>query len=135
MIAPVERVPLEARTEAALRLIQAGEDPLLMLSVAVWPSAAPVFDEEPTVELVEFCPKGHERTPENTYVRPNGWRYCRDCAREWKKGNAHKRKRYRSKVPCTYCGEPACDARDNKGQLIPRCRRCYLDQRKGVFHA
>ena len=28
------------------------------------------------------CRKGHERTPENTRVRPNGTVTCRDCARE-----------------------------------------------------
>ena len=27
------------------------------------------------------CPKGHEYTEENTYVRPRGGRVCRECAR------------------------------------------------------
>lgn len=27
------------------------------------------------------CPHGHEYTPENTYIRPNGGRYCRTCER------------------------------------------------------
>lgn len=27
------------------------------------------------------CPKGHEYTPENTYVAPRGARYCRICLR------------------------------------------------------
>lgn len=28
------------------------------------------------------CPRGHVRSPENTSVRPDGSRYCRDCNRE-----------------------------------------------------
>lgn len=28
------------------------------------------------------CPKGHEYTPENTIIRPNGTRACRTCGRE-----------------------------------------------------
>lgn len=27
------------------------------------------------------CRNGHERTPENTKIRPNGTRLCRDCLR------------------------------------------------------
>ena len=27
------------------------------------------------------CRSGHPRSPENTYVRPNGWRECRVCIR------------------------------------------------------
>jgi hypothetical protein len=27
------------------------------------------------------CANGHEFTPENTYVRPSGWRSCRTCKR------------------------------------------------------
>lgn len=30
------------------------------------------------------CPKGHEYTPENTIIRrPEGWRLCRTCSRDW----------------------------------------------------
>jgi len=29
-----------------------------------------------------FCRKGHEFTPENTYIRKEGWRVCRKCNRE-----------------------------------------------------
>lgn len=33
--------------------------------------------------LTTHCPKGHEYTPENTYIRqPEGHRMCRACARE-----------------------------------------------------
>lgn len=28
------------------------------------------------------CPRDHEYTPENTYIQPNGSRYCRTCRRE-----------------------------------------------------
>lgn len=27
----------------------------------------------------KFCKNGHEFSPENTYVYPNGWRGCRTC--------------------------------------------------------
>jgi hypothetical protein len=27
------------------------------------------------------CPRGHSYTPENTRVRPSGWRICRECER------------------------------------------------------
>lgn len=127
----LQSLPLELRTAAALRLIQNGEDPLVMLSVAVWPDSAPVFEDVPTIEIVEFCPKGHQRTPETTYVRKNGWRYCRVCAKEWKGSNRRSLRSYRKKkVPCTYCGEPACSTHDNKGNPIPRCRRCFLKHLK-----
>ena len=29
------------------------------------------------------CSKGHEYTPENTYVRKHGHRACRTCSKEW----------------------------------------------------
>ena len=31
--------------------------------------------------LTTTCPQGHEYTPENTYVSPNGSRFCRTCKR------------------------------------------------------
>lgn len=33
--------------------------------------------------LTDFCRQGHERTPENTYHRPDGFRACRPCQREY----------------------------------------------------
>lgn len=32
---------------------------------------------------VTHCPKGHEYTPENTYVCKRGYRSCKTCKREW----------------------------------------------------
>lgn len=32
-----------------------------------------------------FCKKGHEYTPENTYMRKEGWRRCRACHRKVQK--------------------------------------------------
>ena len=34
--------------------------------------------------LKTHCPQGHEYTPENTYVRPNGQRACRTCRKSQK---------------------------------------------------
>lgn len=36
---------------------------------------------EPANREKTHCPKGHEYTPENTYVNPKGWRLCRMCRR------------------------------------------------------
>lgn len=53
------------------------------------------------------CPRGHEYTPENTYVRPSGQRECRECRRIRKmayrrsnseKINAVSRERYRARA-------------------------------------
>lgn len=44
------------------------------------------------------CVHGHEFTPENTYVSPQGWRWCRACKRsffrEYNKVRAHKFRGY-----------------------------------------
>lgn len=45
----------------------------------------PVTDEENRrrgVVAHTHCVHGHERTPENTYIRPTGARECRECLRE-----------------------------------------------------
>jgi hypothetical protein len=34
---------------------------------------------------VTHCTRGHEFTPENTYIHPNGKRNCRTCLRAYKK--------------------------------------------------
>lgn len=36
------------------------------------------------------CNRGHEFTPENTYVQRNGGRLCRACAAEWERANRRK---------------------------------------------
>ncbi len=33
------------------------------------------------------CKNGHEFTPENTYVRPEGWRECRECRNNYPSRN------------------------------------------------
>ena len=33
-------------------------------------------------QQVTHCPQGHLYDEENTYVRPSGWRSCRQCGRE-----------------------------------------------------
>ncbi|MFP7833122.1 NUMOD4 motif-containing HNH endonuclease [Marisediminicola sp. LYQ134] len=37
------------------------------------------------------CPLGHELSPENTRVRPNGWRECLRCRREHDRARWHRR--------------------------------------------
>ncbi len=47
---------------------------------------------------MQFCRRGHELKPENTYVSPNGQRTCKTCrqasAREYRQRNLEKRKAY-----------------------------------------
>lgn len=43
----------------------------------------------------EFCNAGHEFTPSNTYVRKNGTRACRECARR-RARETYRRRRARS---------------------------------------
>lgn len=38
------------------------------------------------IDQGNYCRKGHEYTPENTYVRKEGWRVCKSCHQE-----AHKK--------------------------------------------
>ena len=42
------------------------------------------------------CQRGHEFTPENTYVDPDGWRNCRACRKV--------RRRVTVEVTCPDCG-------------------------------
>ena len=41
---------------------------------------------------VTRCPKGHEYTPENTYVYPGGNRACLTCRREYREAHAEERR-------------------------------------------
>ncbi len=47
---------------------------------------------------MRICKRGHELTPENTYVRPNGQRACKTCKqaseREYRQRNIEKLKAY-----------------------------------------
>ena len=40
------------------------------------------------------CPQGHAYTPENTYVRENGSRSCRECRRAYQEKNREARRAY-----------------------------------------
>lgn len=55
--------------------------------------------KRPSQQRKTHCPKGHEYTPENTYVARNGAWHCRTCARvktkEWRSQNPEKVRGYR----------------------------------------
>ena len=119
-------VPLEIREEVAIRLVTHGADPLLMLAATVWP----VGEGTGEIDEMQFCVRGHPLDEENLYLRPNsGWRKCRACDREVRRSRAKAEKR-REKVPCTFCGQPCCRPGDNHGTQTPRCRKCFLKQRR-----
>ena len=124
--------PLEVRMNAAWHLTAAGEgDPLDNFAAALWPSA--FFPELDVSEIanVETCRNGHIRTPQNTYTRANGWQYCRDCQREYKR--THKTKQPTKKVPCQFCGAPCTPVSEKAhrdGAPFPRCRKCFYEQRR-----
>ncbi len=48
--------------------------------------------------VMRVCQRGHELTPENTYVYPNGKRTCKTCkqasAREYRQRNPEKSRGY-----------------------------------------
>lgn len=52
--------------------------------------------------LKTHCPKGHEYTPENTFISGSPWRRCRECerarSRQYYRDNPDYMKRYRSKT-------------------------------------
>jgi hypothetical protein len=43
---------------------------------------------------ITHCPDGHEYTPENTYVSPDGGRSCRACRPRWHDKRKHLKKIY-----------------------------------------
>lgn len=50
--------------------------------------SAPGRNQQPTYG---HCERGHEFTPENTYIRKVGKRECRTCTRERSRGNRRRR--------------------------------------------
>lgn len=48
------------------------------------------------------CVNGHSRTPENTYIGPDGHRQCRECRRD----SDAKRRLLKPTNPCARCGNP-----------------------------
>lgn len=44
------------------------------------------------------CHKGHPLSGENLYVRPNGWRICKECRRQYKPKNRNHNRPSRSKA-------------------------------------
>jgi AP2 domain len=67
--AAIDRFGEYAKTNAMLG--QAGSE-----ETGVWQ-----YPLSPPVERATHCPANHEYTPENTYIRPNGVRQCRQCGK------------------------------------------------------
>lgn len=70
------------------------------------------------------CQNNHEFTPENTYLRPNGERQCKECARARKRAKAALRP---PRVPSTHCNRnhewtPETTYLDPNGTRV--CRVC-----------
>jgi hypothetical protein len=82
------------------------------------------------------CPRGHEYTPENTYVNPKGSRECRTCTRARKEEDgriAKERRRQRGLMPNTNSAKTHCPQGhpydEENTYLIPSngrrmCRAC-----------
>ena len=112
-------LPYRVRYKAAMRLLEQGairgEDALRLI---VWPSSESLEGE---LSELEYCIHEHPRTPENTYVRKNGQRVCRVCAREQRPAY-RKPETKRRRKPCATCGEPCYP---QPGKTL-RCRACFL---------
>ncbi len=71
---------------------------------------------------MRICQRGHELTPENTYVRPNGQRECKTCKqayeREYRQRNPEKRKTYEREY------------RQRNSEKIKAYRREYYEQHR-----
>lgn len=93
----------------------------------------------------EYCPKGHLRTPETTYVRPSGKRDCRVCSGRMpaNSGNVSSLKGRPSKtftdaelrslrylVRCVHCGAVPTEKCDEDGNAITRT---VSDGRRGTL--
>lgn len=86
----------------------------------------PVTSRENTIRgkaFVTHCPHGHAYTPENTYRRRNGHRYCRECQLQGRRARYQPRVR----IPATTCrsGHPAAAFRSVDRSGKPSCRECH----------
>lgn len=79
-----------------------------------------------------FCTNGHPWTAENVYTRPNGYEYCRECARASKSAFRKRNRQRYYRVPCSVCGEPSCppEHKNKGGAPFARCRKCYMQARR-----
>jgi hypothetical protein len=51
------------------------------------------------------CKKGHEFTPENSYINPKGDRVCRECKRLRNQGNVDRYAQLKAAGLCVLCGK------------------------------
>lgn len=51
------------------------------------------------VDETDTCPQGHERTPENTYVTPQGYKTCRPCRSKRAADHAARQRAQRPRTP------------------------------------
>ena len=88
-------------------------------------------------EPVTACRRGHERTPENIYVQPDGQIKCRPCASVSKRRYAERqrglppRKRMRRLAPCYGCGSQTTP----RGQSNRYCVACESDPLRAASRA
>lgn len=73
------------------------------------------------------CGRGHEFTPENTRIKANGHRACRECLRR----NARERRKARSTLPVAF-DAAAFDAKHRiiDAPVKPCCARCMRGTRQ-----
>lgn len=96
------------------------------------PRCRPCFDKAVSERTKGFCANGHPWTAENVYRRPNGYEYCRECARHSKSQHRKRTRRRYYRVPCVLCGEPSCppEHKNKGGAPFARCRKCYMQARR-----
>ncbi len=91
---------------------------------------------------MRVCQRGHELTPENTYVRPNGTRTCKTCKhasdREYRQRNLEKLKAYRREYYRRNLEKRKASARayyeQHREELLAYAKRHYreLKERRGI---